>query len=99
MGLSALTPSNPLSSWIQGFTLKLVRIIWTLMHQTHFLDAATPRPRPTPGFFSPACQDTSQAYSGVSPHLSILSDHGEKSGLPQPCWHPTQDLGRVERES
>lgn len=43
MGLPALTSSNPLSSRIQGFTRKLVRIIWTMM-QTHFPDAATPGP-------------------------------------------------------
>lgn len=31
-GIAALTPSNPLSSWIQCFTLKLVMIIWTMMY-------------------------------------------------------------------
>lgn len=49
MGLPALTPSNPLSSWIQDFTLKLIRIIWTTMHQTDFSDATTPCPSLPPG--------------------------------------------------
>lgn len=31
-GIAALTPSNPLSSWTQGFTRKLITIIWIMMH-------------------------------------------------------------------
>lgn len=49
MGLPALTPSNPLPSRIRDFTLKLIRIIWTTMHQTDFSDATTPCPGLPPG--------------------------------------------------
>lgn len=31
-GIAALTPSNPLSSWTQGFTRKLITVIWIMMH-------------------------------------------------------------------
>ena len=64
MGLTVLTPSNPLSLRRQGFTSKFIRIIQTMMSWTHVPTAGTP-PHSSSHQEPRAPQETSQACMGA----------------------------------